>query len=112
MEAYDEWFAEVMANGGSTIEDVPPESRDYQQWLAEVRNNVWALTQVPEQLRDYNMCKLAVTRDGWMLAYVPHNLRDYEMCKQAIVNDYPGAIKHVPVDLAGREFLEMIASAK
>jgi hypothetical protein len=116
MKTYDEWLA-LVRTGARYFADVPLEMRDYEMSRAAVAADGWALSIVLPQFRDRAVCLQAVTSTGWALRYVPAHLRDYAMCHAAVAADLAvdiqlrASINHIPEDLAGREFLEIMASS-
>ncbi len=117
MKTYDEWLA-LVRTGARYLADVPLEMRDYNMSQAAVAGDGWALSIVPPQFRDHTLCLQAVASTGWALRYVPAHLRDYEMCRAAVTADLAvdiqlrAAINHIPEDLPGREFLEIMTSSR
>jgi hypothetical protein len=113
MTTYSEWL-ELVRIGLATLDDVPIDMQDRVMSCAAVTKDGWALSVVPPECIDYDLCLQAVAKTGWMLKFVPIELRDYEMCKTAVAADILPcvALEFVPEDLHGREFLEILASAK
>jgi hypothetical protein len=111
MKTYDEWLQFVQEGG--CLCQIPESLLTRELCLAAVTYCGLSLEDVPESLLTREIYLAAVTCDGWMLRYVPENLRDYAICQAAIANDhYRDAINHVPENLIGRNFLEILASSK
>ena len=78
------------------------EEKTYEEWVAIVKEDSFALELVPERLRDRPLCSLAVIGHGCALEYVPEQLKDREICLNA-VKELGLAIEYIPEELLDRE---------
>ena len=74
----------------------------YEEALAAVRQDGWALEHVPSNLKTTELCLEAVRQDGWALELVPSNLKTAELCLETVKLDGL-ALLYVPDNLVTAE---------
>ena len=74
----------------------------YDQCLAAVKRDSWALEYVPEEFKTLEMCLAAIKQNGWTLRYVPKELKTPEICLAAVKQN-GNSLRYVPEEFKTSE---------